>query len=210
MKVAPPMENAGSELPVVTFVRLEHYNGIRLVQSIHASLAALSKVIRGTILLNKETRTLATSLLQHETPTQWQKKWEGPDDPLQYLRSVMSRALAIQKWLQKTESESLLQDTLDLSELFHPDTFLNALRQQSARKLNLKYQKHFYDKHYGKLNLKYQKHFYDKRYGKLNLKYQKHFYDKHYGKLNLKYQKHFYNPEVSKTLGIQASRQKET
>ncbi|KAG9335283.1 hypothetical protein JZ751_005463 [Albula glossodonta] len=38
-----------------------------------------------------------------------------------------------QSWVERAERQSLLTDTLDLSELFHPDTFLNALRQETAR-----------------------------------------------------------------------------
>jgi dynein heavy chain 2 len=59
--------------------------------------------------------------------------WEGPIDPLQFVRDVVSRALAVQGWMQKSIQGQLLQDNLNLSELFHPDTFLSALKQQTAR-----------------------------------------------------------------------------
>ncbi|XP_051782842.1 cytoplasmic dynein 2 heavy chain 1 isoform X2 [Erpetoichthys calabaricus] len=130
-KVLPPSERQGS--PVLSFIILEQFNAIRLVQSIHQSLAALSKVIRGTSLLTLEVQTLATALLNQECPMNWQNKWEGPEDPMQYLRAVVARAIAIQSWVEKAEKQTLLSDTLDLSELFHPDTFLNALRQDTAR-----------------------------------------------------------------------------
>ena len=68
-----------------------------------------------------------------QTPLNWQSKWDGPEDPMQYLRGLVTRAQAIQTWVEKAESGRLLQETLDLSELFHSDTFLNALRQQTAR-----------------------------------------------------------------------------
>ena len=68
-----------------------------------------------------------------QTPLSWQGKWDGPEDPMQYLRGLVTRAQAIQTWVEKAENGRLLQETLDLSELFHPDTFLNALRQQTAR-----------------------------------------------------------------------------
>ncbi|XP_024000652.1 cytoplasmic dynein 2 heavy chain 1, partial [Salvelinus sp. IW2-2015] len=29
-------------------------------------------------------------------PLSWQNKWEGPEEPMQYLRAVVARALAIQ------------------------------------------------------------------------------------------------------------------
>nr|XP_023648221.1 cytoplasmic dynein 2 heavy chain 1 isoform X1 [Paramormyrops kingsleyae]XP_023648222.1 cytoplasmic dynein 2 heavy chain 1 isoform X1 [Paramormyrops kingsleyae] len=132
-KVAPPSESQGS--PVLSFIVLEQFNAIRLVQSIHQSLAALSRVIRGTSLLTADVQKLATALLNQECPQSWQSKWEGPEDPMQYLRAVVSRALAIQAWVQRAERQTLMTETLDLSELLHPDTFLNALRQETARAL---------------------------------------------------------------------------
>ncbi|KAM9359311.1 cytoplasmic dynein 2 heavy chain 1 isoform 6-T6 [Symphorus nematophorus] len=132
-KVAPPTEGQGS--PVLSFIALEQFNAIRLVQSIHQSLAALSKVIRGTQLLTPEVQKLATALLNQECPLTWQNKWEGPEEPMQYLRAVVTRALAIQSWVERAGRQALLSDTLDLAELFHPDTFLNALRQETARSM---------------------------------------------------------------------------
>ncbi|KAM4627347.1 cytoplasmic dynein 2 heavy chain 1 [Polymixia lowei] len=132
-KVAPPSEGHGS--PVLSFIVLEQFNAIRLVQGIHQSLAALSKVIRGTQLLTAEVQKLATALLNQECPLTWQNKWEGPEEPMQYLRAVVTRALALQSWVERAGREALLSDTLDLSDLFHPDTFLNALRQETARSM---------------------------------------------------------------------------
>uniref|UniRef100_A0A8C0CTH2 Dynein cytoplasmic 2 heavy chain 1 n=1 Tax=Balaenoptera musculus TaxID=9771 RepID=A0A8C0CTH2_BALMU len=80
----------------------------------------------------QELRTGLASV-EAQCPLTWQSKWEGPEDPLQYLRGLVARALAIQNWVERAEKQTLLSDTLDLSELFHPDTFLNALRQETAR-----------------------------------------------------------------------------
>lgn len=38
-----------------------------------------------------------------------------------------------QSWVERAASGALLGDVLDLAELLHPDTFLNALRQETAR-----------------------------------------------------------------------------
>ncbi|XP_054598719.1 cytoplasmic dynein 2 heavy chain 1 isoform X1 [Nothobranchius furzeri] len=132
-KVDPPTESQSS--PVLSFIVLEQFNAIHLVQSIHQSLAALSKVIRGTQLLTPEVQKLATALLNQECPLTWQNKWEGPEEPMQYLRAVVTRSLAIQSWVERASRQALLSDLLDLSELFHPDTFLNALRQETARSM---------------------------------------------------------------------------
>lgn len=134
-KVKPPSDKTGQEAPIISFIKLEQYNAIKLVQSIHQSLASLSKIIRGTMLLTKEVQNLAAALLNQETPLDWQGKWDGPEDPMQYLRGLVTRATAIQTWVDKADHGNLLRDTLDLSDLFHPDTFLNALRQQTAREV---------------------------------------------------------------------------
>lgn len=64
-KITAPAET-GDESPVTSFVQLERYNAIRLVQIVHASLSSLSKVIRGTALLDAEVQALAGSLLKQE------------------------------------------------------------------------------------------------------------------------------------------------
>ncbi|XP_069942834.1 cytoplasmic dynein 2 heavy chain 1 isoform X1 [Cherax quadricarinatus] len=130
-KVSIPASS--SESPVKAFIQLEYFSVVSIVQTVHRSLAQLSKVIRGTLLLTTSVQELADSLLRQETPGSWQKMWEGPEDPLDYLRSIIRRALGIGKWLAKSDQNSLLKEALDLSELLHPATFLNALRQQTAR-----------------------------------------------------------------------------
>ena len=68
-----------------------------------------------------------------QVPVSWLREWEGPEEPALYLRSLVGKTLALGVWEERGREGRVLQDTLDLSELFHPDTFLNALRQQTAR-----------------------------------------------------------------------------
>ena len=65
LKVQPPVED-GSLSPIQSFLQLERYNGIQLVQTIHENLAALSKVIRGISLITNEIQEYAKDLLQNE------------------------------------------------------------------------------------------------------------------------------------------------
>ena len=75
-----------------------------------------------------------TAYVSLQVPTSWCDLWEGPDDPSLYLRSLVGKALALGAWEERGRGGTLLQGgALDLSELFHPNTFLNALRQQTAR-----------------------------------------------------------------------------
>ena len=135
MKLQFPQGDASN--PVKSFVHLEKYNGVVLLQSIHKSLAGLSKVIRGTSLLNEKVSSLASSLLQQETPASWHKLWPGPENPLDYIKTIVYKAGEIQKWVSRMDQGTLLKDNLDLADLFNPDTFLSALAQQSAREYNI-------------------------------------------------------------------------
>ena len=63
-RVLPPSDNIDS--PVLSFVPLEHYNAIRLTQTIHSNLAALNRVLRGSSLLTPSLQQLPRALLQHE------------------------------------------------------------------------------------------------------------------------------------------------
>ena len=56
------------------------------------------------------------------------------NDPTLHPCSLVAKALALGAWEEKGRAGTLLQEgALDLSELFHPNTFLNTLRQQTAR-----------------------------------------------------------------------------
>lgn len=80
------------------------------------------------------THKLANSLLIHEVPHSWSSQWEGPEDPSTYLRTLVGKTLALGTWEEKSLKGSLLKEgPLDLSEVFKPATFLNALRQEAAR-----------------------------------------------------------------------------
>ncbi len=77
-------------------------------------------------------KTIVVSCVQ--VPSLWYSVWEGPEDPVAYLRGLVAKTLALGSWEEKGVAGSLLKSvSLDLSELFHPDTFLNALRQQTAQ-----------------------------------------------------------------------------
>ncbi|KAL8606248.1 Cytoplasmic dynein 2 heavy chain 1 [Nucella lapillus] len=94
-KIAVPTDKSGTQSPTLAFLLLEQYNGIKLVQSVHASLSALSKVIRGTQLLTSDVQKLAASLLEQETPMKWLGQWDGPDDPVQYLKDAHEVARSV-------------------------------------------------------------------------------------------------------------------
>ena len=136
MKMNAPNETSSAD-PVKAFVQLEFFNAVNLVQAIHKSMASLVKVIRGTMLLDEKVSNLAGALMRQETPARWQKMWDGPEDPMMYVRVVVEKANAVQTWNSAVDSGKLLKNELNLADLFNPGTFLGALRQLTARQCQL-------------------------------------------------------------------------
>lgn len=135
LKLEPPL--ASDSVPIKEFVQLEFYNGVSLLQNVHKTLSAMAKVIKGTSLLDATVTKLAKSILRQETPLAWQKLWNGPENPTDYIKCIVSKVNEIQKWTSRVDQGSLLKDSIDFSDLFFPDTFLSALAQQSAREFNV-------------------------------------------------------------------------
>jgi hypothetical protein len=62
-----------------------------LFQTVHKSLSALTKVIRGTALVDEAVSKLADNLMRQQTPPNWQKMWEGPEEPAEYITTIVAR-----------------------------------------------------------------------------------------------------------------------
>lgn len=125
----------GSADPIESFVYMEMDYIIKILEDVHESITYLMKVLQGQATLTPNTEKVATALLKGDTPPAWIRKWDGPEAPIPWLRSAVIKANALRGWLQKQQQKSLMNSSLDLSNLFHPETFLNALRQRSARQL---------------------------------------------------------------------------
>ncbi|KAA3681040.1 dynein heavy chain 2, cytosolic [Paragonimus westermani] len=130
-----------SESPVVEFLRLELRNALHLIHTVHTGLAGLSRACRGMQFVTAALHRLAESLLHGETPSCWLSEWpEGPEEPISFLRDLVTKANAVQNWMTLAEANQLIQPNsaaLDLADLFRPSTFLNAVRQQTARQLGV-------------------------------------------------------------------------
>eukprot|EP00842_Homolaphlyctis_polyrhiza_P006526 jgi/Hompol1/6875/HPOL_005105-RA len=123
--------------PIIAFFDLELLNALSLIRRIHADLSAISKLLRGTVLLSNDIQLIGASLLRGETPAVWSALWEGPESAQAYLRDVMSKGIQVQALRDKAISGAIFKETLALSGLFNPVTFLNAQRQQTSRRREL-------------------------------------------------------------------------
>ncbi|KAI9102585.1 dynein heavy chain and region D6 of dynein motor-domain-containing protein [Phlyctochytrium arcticum] len=129
-----PERNWNAE-PLLSFLQLEFASGLDLVRQIDDDLGAIGKMIRGTLLVTNELVAVADQLLRGQTPASWMTRWEASESPQQYLRGVIANETQIDTWLGSIAAGTLFDSPLRMASLFHPITFLNALRQQTARQL---------------------------------------------------------------------------
>jgi len=61
--------------------------------------------------------------------------WDGPSSSSQYIHAFARKANALKRWLSKAQDAQILKEPLNLADLLHPETFLSAFRQRSARAL---------------------------------------------------------------------------
>nr|ADI46936.1 DHC1bm [Volvox carteri f. nagariensis] len=129
--------------PIENFLALERFKGASVVALIDRTLGGIARVLKGTDTLSSGVQLNGTALLSDTIPGAWDAAWEGPEAPMDYCRTVVAKALAIEGHWQRCQQPGgggLLDGSsgagpLELSSVFHPGTFLNALRQQSARAL---------------------------------------------------------------------------
>ncbi|KAJ3052007.1 hypothetical protein HK097_006986 [Rhizophlyctis rosea] len=121
--------------PVTTFLTLELVNALELMRRIHSELSTISKVIRGTTLVTNEIVKVAAKLMRGETPDSWLALWEGPEEPQTFLRACVTKGLAVDALKEKASRGVIFDGPIQLANLFNPVTFLNALRQQTSRKV---------------------------------------------------------------------------
>jgi len=72
-------------------------------------------------------------LLKNAVPEAWEKLWEGPDNPTSWIRVLCKKGNQLVQWVQRVQQKSLMTQPLCIADLLHPETFLNAFRQKSAR-----------------------------------------------------------------------------
>lgn len=132
----PKNDNLLAMSPSDAFVSMENQYAQELAHQVNGGLQALKKVIFGTGLLTPAIQIIASALLKGQVPAEWSAQWEGSENVHTWLRSLAMRKRALSEWQDAARSGKLLSQGLDLSDLLHPGTFLNALRQQSARALS--------------------------------------------------------------------------
>jgi len=132
-------KKASTEDPVELFALMESTRSDRICHLIDHDISSISEVLKGSGLLTPQIQVLASTLMQNRLPPTWETLWgDGVSlAPKEWLASIAEKKQAIdERWLPAAQSGELLESSIDLAEIFHPGTFLNALQQRAARDLS--------------------------------------------------------------------------
>lgn len=119
--------------PVEAFTYMEMMSGMEILENVNVSIRNIIGVLQGQLMLTPKIESDATQLMSNQVPSAWEKKWEGPENPTNWIRVVTKKGNALISWVQHVQAKSLLKNGINLSDLFHPETFLNAFRQRNSR-----------------------------------------------------------------------------
>ena len=123
--------------PTVAFILMDAAEASRLGELVTTALTTLQKVVNGSALSTPDLQVQAKALIRGEVPESWSSTWpSAPEDPSLYLQGLAKRIYALKgDWIRRVQSRDVTGQPVSLSDFLRPDVFLNALRQQTARRL---------------------------------------------------------------------------
>ena len=120
-----------NSLTVVLMQEIERFN--ILITTIHDSLQAVQKAIKGEVVMSIDIAEVYRSLLDRQVPNAWKTVSYPSKKPLaSWCRNLVDRVNFIQTWLRKGEP-----NVFWFSGLFFPQSFLTAVLQNYSRKYSV-------------------------------------------------------------------------
>jgi len=126
-----------SDDPIESFIYTETNNCFVMLEKIDQSIENINGVLTGTGLLNSAIQSEALILISGDIPSKWLTIWEGPANPNSWMKGFCKRAFSLKAWVHTLQQGNILGSPLNLADLFHPEIFLNAVRQLTARKVGV-------------------------------------------------------------------------
>ena len=74
--------------PVDQFVFMEVQAVIQILRKVNDSITSIIGVLNGTEMLTPMIESEATALLKNIVPQSWEKMWEGPENPSNWIRTI--------------------------------------------------------------------------------------------------------------------------
>ena len=121
--------------PTMAFVLMDAAEASRLGELVGNALSLLQRVVNGSALSTPDLQVQAKALSRGEVPDAW--AWSSaPEEPSLYLQGLARRIVALKgDWVRRVQARDVTGQPVTLSDFLRPDVFLNALRQETARRL---------------------------------------------------------------------------
>ena len=125
--------------PLNGFVLSEIRNGFISVRHLGEQFKRIFGILKGELALDEETQKICISLIMMKTPVDWLSIWEGPENPSEWLNIFFRKLISLKSWadIAKSGSGTFTGSNLNQDDLFNPETFLNAQKQATSRKLQV-------------------------------------------------------------------------
>jgi len=123
-----------TEDPLKIFIKSEASHIYELILAVEKTFNEISQSLFSNGLITSNILKNCNSLLQNQIPDAWIKLWEGPELPLNYIKSLSKKITGVISYVNYAINDNLLENPLNLADFIHPDAFISALRQNSARR----------------------------------------------------------------------------
>jgi len=135
-----PIQPDANTSPLETFVCIDAQQSHKIIEYVSKELSTFQKVCAGTLLSTSDIQNAAAELMIGEVPANWPGDcWPtSPSDPMTFLTQLIAKYVALRTdWFTRLQSRALVDQEVRLSDFLRPDVFLNAMRQQTGRELNV-------------------------------------------------------------------------
>lgn len=123
--------------PINMFIKSECQLIINISKLIDTTLKNINDVLFASGVLTSAVMKDCLSLLQNNVPESWMSIWDGPSLPLDYIKSFSKKLTGASNFVNLALNEKVMEAQINLSEFINPITFLNALRQKTARRIKV-------------------------------------------------------------------------
>eukprot|EP00892_Ulva_mutabilis_P012055 jgi/Ulvmu1/9221/UM005_0321.1 len=127
---------AGASDPLAAFLAAQQRLGDTLTAAIDQSLSGLAAALASDAVPARDVVATAEQLMCGRVPDAWDSLWEGPADPLEYIKAAAARAAATPELKQAHADGRLVGGSTQpvaAGVLFSVPAFVSALRQCAAR-----------------------------------------------------------------------------
>ncbi|SCO60367.1 dynein heavy chain, putative [Plasmodium berghei] len=121
---------------VIAIKEAENFN--KLIECVYDTLIEIKLVLDGILNGNDKIQNTIRSLLLHNIPEIW-KKYSYPSKKklMPWFENFKLRIIFIKEWIEKIRNNIYLPNSVWLSALFNPISFLTAIKQMFAHKNNV-------------------------------------------------------------------------